>query len=73
MASSASKGITVTKTSDNSFSVHFPSAVKGPGNHKHGDDIPVEWLRAALDYYIQHRDPKGALPAAAHDKVKALW
>lgn len=70
---SESKGITVTKAADNSFTVHFPSPVKGPGDHKTGDQIPVEWLRGALDYYIQHRDASGALPEAAHDKIKALW
>jgi hypothetical protein len=69
----ASKGITVTKAGNDSFTVHFPVPVKGPGDHKSGDEIPVEWLRGALDYYIQHRDEKGNLSDAAHDKVKALW
>jgi hypothetical protein len=69
----ASKGITVTKSDDHSFAVRFPVPVKGPGDHKTGDDVPVEWLRGALDYYIQHRDASGALPADAHNKIKALW
>jgi len=68
-----SKGITVTKTGDDSFNVRFPVAVKGPGSSKSGEEVPVEWLRAALDYYIQHRDSSGGLSTAAHNKVKALW
>jgi hypothetical protein len=69
----AIKGITVTKESGNSFKVQFPVAVNGPGDNKNGDQVPVEWLRAALDYYVQHRDASGALSTAAHNKVKALW
>lgn len=67
------KGITVTKSDEHTFTVHFPKPVTGPGSHKAGDDIPVEWMRGALDYYIQHRDASGALPEDAHKKVKALW
>ena len=67
------KGISVTKSGDDSFTVKFPVTVKGPGDHKSGDSVPVEWLRAALDYYVQHRDSTGALSDAAHNKVKALW
>ena len=66
-------GITVKKAADNSFTVHFPVPVQGPGTHKAGEEVPVEWLRAALDYYIQHRETDGSLPASAHAKVKALW
>ncbi|MEP6713989.1 MAG: hypothetical protein ABJC09_00350 [Terriglobia bacterium] len=69
----ASKEITVVKTGTDSFTVKFPIAVKGPGGHKSGDEVPVEWLRGALDYYIQHREPNGALNTAAQAKVKALW
>lgn len=68
-----SKAITVTKASTDSFTVTFPVPVSGPGNHKVGDAVPVEWLRAALDYYIQNRDSSGGLSASAHNKVKALW
>jgi hypothetical protein len=69
----ASKSITVTKEDDHSFTVRFPVVVNGPGDHKKGQAVPVEWLRGALDYYIQHRDSSGALPTSAHNKVKALW
>ena len=68
-----SKAITVTKAGNDSFTVKFPVTISGPGDHKPGDTVPVEWLRGALDYYIQHRDANGSLSEAAHAKVKALW
>lgn len=69
----ASSSLVVKKTDDHSFSVYFPKGVAGPGSAKAGDQVPVEWLRAALDYYVQHRSADGSLAADKHAAVKALW
>jgi hypothetical protein len=66
------RGITIKKADAYSFSVQFPVPV-GPGNATAGSDVPVEWMRAALDYYIQHRQEDGSITPASHERVKPLW
>lgn len=57
--------VTVTRVDDKNFHVTFAQAVPGPAGSAAGQPVPVEWLRAALDYYLHHRDAEGSLKAPA--------
>ena len=46
--------ITVTKTAADTFEMKFDSPVRFPGSDS--DEVPAEWLRGVLDYYISVND-----------------
>ena len=58
----------ITKTDDNNFNINFSDPVNGPGDIKHGANVPVEWMQSVLDYYQRNADPQKGL-SAAHRKV----
>ncbi|HEY7616410.1 MAG TPA: hypothetical protein VH744_06375 [Terriglobales bacterium] len=65
--------VKVTKTDDKNFNVSFQTPVKGPGGAKAGAEVPVEWLRAALDYYIANRSKSGAVRTKAKKIAQTHW
>ena len=65
--------ITVTKVDNNNFNVEFSQEIVGPSGVPTGDPIPLEWMRAVLDYYATHQDAKGVVSDDKIARVKACW
>ncbi len=65
--------ITITKVDDNNFNVNFSQAMTGPGNVNPGDEVPLEWMRAVLDYYVNHGESDGTVPPEKIQKIIGFW
>jgi hypothetical protein len=65
--------ITVTKVDNHNFNLEFSHEITGPSGAAEGGEIPLEWIRAVLDYYIANQDEGGSVSEEKLKKIRPYW